>query len=78
MIDRSDRVINLCEMKFSAEPYVITKDYEETIRARMALFREDTHTTKSLVATMVTTFGVARGIHSGVIQSEVLMDDLFD
>ena len=77
VIDRSDRVINLCEMKFSKEPYKLTKDYEEKLRSRMALFREDTKTKKSLVITMVTTYGVIRGIHSGIVQSEVIMDDLF-
>ena len=77
VIDRSDRVINLCEMKFSKEPYKLTKDYEEKLRSRMALFREDTKTKKSLVITMVTTYGIIRGIHSGIVQSEVIMDDLF-
>ena len=77
VIDRSDRVINLCEMKFSEELYKITKDYEEKLRNRMALFREETKTKKSLVITMVTTYGVIRGIHSGIVQSEVIMDDLF-
>lgn len=77
VIDRADRIINLCEMKFAEGPYSITKDYEEKLRNRMAIFREDTKTKKSLVTTMVTTYGVARGIHSGVVQSEVLMDDLF-
>lgn len=77
VIDRSDRVINLCEMKFSKEPYNITKDYEEKLRNRMAIFRADTKTKKSLAITMVTTYGVQQGIHSGIVQSEVVMDDLF-
>jgi hypothetical protein len=77
VIDRADRVINLCEMKFSEGPYTITKDYEEKLRSRMAIFKEDAKTRKSLVTTMVTTYGVLRGIHSGIVQSEVLMDDLF-
>lgn len=77
VIDRSDRVINLCEMKFSKEPYTITKDYEEKLRNRMAVFRAETKVRKSLVTTMVTTYGVLRGIHSGIIQNEVRMDDLF-
>ncbi len=77
VIDRADRIINLCEMKFSGGPYTITKDYEEKLRNRMAIFKADTKTSKSLVTTMVTTYGVLRGIHSGIAQSEVVMDDLF-
>ena len=78
VIERSDRIINLCEIKFSKEPYVITKDYEMKLRERMAIFREATGTRKSIVTTMITTYGVLRGIHSGVVQSEVTMDDLFE
>ena len=78
VIERSDRIINLCEIKFSAEPYLITKDYEMKLRERMALFKEATSTRKSVVTTMITTYGILRGIHSGVVQSEVIMDDLFE
>ena len=35
-------------------------------------------TLKSLAITMVTTYGVLYGLHSGVVQNEVLMDDLFN
>ncbi len=45
--------------------------------AMMRSFRASTGTTKSLVTTLITTYGVLRGIHSGVAQSEVTMDDLF-
>lgn len=77
VIERADRVINLCEMKFSEAPYVITKEYEQQLRERMAIFKEKTKTHKSLATTLVTTYGVLRGIHSGVVQNEVVMDDLF-
>lgn len=78
VIERSDRIINLCEIKFSQEPYTITKEYAMILRERMAVFRESTGTRKSIVTTMITTYGVLRGIHSGVVQSEVVMDDLFE
>ena len=64
-------------MKFSETPFTITKAYEATLRERMAIFKEETKTTKSLATTMVTTYGIVKGIHSGIVQSEVLMDDLF-
>ena len=64
-------------MKFCQGKYRITSDYEEHIRNRMELFRERTHNKKSLVNTFVTTFGVASGIHSSLVHSEVKLDDLF-
>lgn len=77
IIERADRVIHLCEMKFSQEPYRISKDYEMSLRERMGLFRARTHTAKSLVNTFVTTFGVASGLHSSIVHSEVTLDGLF-
>lgn len=77
VIDRSDRVINLCEMKFSKEPFSMTKDYETILRNRMAIFKAETKTRKSLSTTMITTYGILQGIHSGIVQNEVIMEDLF-
>ena len=39
IIDRSDHVMNLCEMKYTHDEYVIEKDYAQALRDRMALFR---------------------------------------
>lgn len=77
IIERADRVINLCEMKFSQAQYKISADYEIKLRNRMELFRDRTHCTKSFVNTFVTTFGVANGIHSSIVNSEVTLDNLF-
>lgn len=77
IIERADRIIHLCEMKFSQGEYRITADYEKKLRDRMELFREKIHSKKSLVHTFVTTFGVANGAHSGIVHIEVLLKDLF-
>ena len=58
VIERSDRIIHLCEAKFSKELYSIDKDYELTLREKMAVFREETKTRKYLLTTMITTYGV--------------------
>ena len=77
VLDRGDRTINLCEMKFSTSPYRITDNYEQRLRERMETFRTRTRTTKTLQHTFVTTFGVANGIHSSIVNSELTMNDLF-
>lgn len=77
LIDRGDRVINLCEMKFSVKPYYISENYEKTLRDRMSIFQEKTKTTKSLVYTFVTTFGIAHSVGRSIVNSEVTMEDLF-
>ena len=77
IIERADRIIHLCEMKFSQSEYRITADYEEKLRTRMALFKEKTKNKQTLVHTFVTTFGVANGKHSSLVHSEVTLDGLF-
>lgn len=77
LIDRSDRIINLCEMKFSVNQFRITDEYESTLLNRIEVFREHTKTTKTLVCTFVTARGVANGIHKSIVNSEVTMNDLF-
>lgn len=77
LIDRADETINICEMKYAKEEYTITADYEQRMRERMASFHAATKTKKALLHTFVTTYGVKRNIYSGLVNSEVKMDDLF-
>ena len=77
LIDRADEVINLCEIKYCADKYIITADYEERLRNRQSLLRKVTKTNKALYHTFITTYGVAHNLHSGIVQSEVTMEDLF-
>ena len=78
VIDRRDRVINLCEIKFSINPYTIDRDYEMLLRNKIEAFRSCTKSRSALHLTMITTYGVQRNAHSGIMQSEVTMDDLFE
>jgi hypothetical protein len=77
VIDRADRLIHLCEIKFSTDKYAISKDYEDKLRERMSIFRQVTKNKKSLVNTFITTYGVLNGKNRSIVHSEVTMDDLF-
>ena len=77
IITRADRIINLCEMKFSTLPYHLTSKEETALRERAAIFQKATKTTHSLAHTYVTTFGVANPEAHSILQSQVQMDDLF-
>jgi AAA+ ATPase superfamily predicted ATPase len=78
VIDRNDRVINLCEMKYSDKEYSIDKDYNDILRKRRATFIEESKTRKTVHTTMITTFGINRNTYLGNVQSEVTMEDLFE
>jgi len=77
IIDRADRIVHLCEIKFCTGPYELKKDYEQKIRERMTLFTTATKCRKTVVNTFITTFGVADGLHKSIVDSEVKLDALF-
>lgn len=77
LIERSDRVINVCEIKFSEDKYSISKDYADNLRNKLSVFRDDTGLKKSFALTMITTYGIIQGKNSGMVQNEVVMNDLF-
>lgn len=77
LIDRRDRAINICEIKFADAEYVIDKDYSMNLKNKIAAFRSTTASRKSLVPTMITTYGVKKNMYSNIVQQEVVLDDLF-
>lgn len=77
VIDRSDNVINLCEMKFANDKYEINREDEEDLRHKISTFQKRTKTRKALHLTMVTTYGLKRNIYSDIAQSQVTLEQLF-
>jgi AAA+ ATPase superfamily predicted ATPase len=77
VIERADGIVNLCEIKFSRSAYTVTREYDEKLRRRRWAFQDETHTTKALHTTLITTLGVTTHSYRGEFQSEVVMDDLF-
>ena len=77
IIDRSDKAIDLCEMKYSDHPYELKKDYVEWLRERRDLFREVTGTDKTLRLTMIASSGIKQNIYSSSLQGRLSLSDLF-
>ena len=77
LIDRSDAIINLCEVKYATKEFVITKSYDEKLRDKRNVFLEETNEKKSIHTTLITTYGVKRNEYWGNIQSEIVLNDLF-
>ena len=77
LIDRNDDTINLCEMKYTNAPYVITEEEDNRIRNRKETFIRETGTEKTVLLTMITSFGLAPGGYSDDIQCQLTMADLF-
>ena len=77
LIDRNDQVVNICEMKYSLSEFSIDAEYERNLRNKKSAFIETTNTRKAVHITMVTTYGIRKNSHSGIVQSEITLEDLF-
>ena len=78
VIERSDRVVHLCEMKFSKNEYVITSDYENTLRRRMGAFEAETGIERGVNLSFVTTYGVANVNSHSIVNDNIVLSDLFE
>lgn len=78
LLDRNDGIINLCEMKFSKDEFVIDKIYADELDNKVQVFQQETKTKSTIFPTMITTYGVKKNsYYTGRVQNEVTMDDLF-
>ena len=77
VIDRADRVINICEMKFCEDDFSINASYDKTLRNKLSTFVEETKCKSTLHLTVVTTYGLKFNEYSGRVQSVVTMEELF-
>ena len=77
LIDRKDNVLNLCEMKFVSSEFEVDNDYEKKLRHRLQWMLDHMNRKQSLQMTLVTTFGLKYGYHSGIFQQVVTLDHLF-
>jgi len=78
VLDRSDKIIHLCEMKFSSDEYSIDKAYSQKLREKRTAFLTETGTRKAAHVTLVSTFGLKRNEYSAEILFQLTMSDLFD
>ncbi len=79
LIDRNDRIINLCEIKFSKGTFEINKAYAMNLRNKMQLLSQHKLARqKAIFLTMITTFGVKQNMYANeLVDNDVLADYLF-
>jgi AAA+ ATPase superfamily predicted ATPase len=77
LILRDDNIVNLCEMKFAAGPYSIDQEEERKMLHRVEALSASLSKRQTIHLTLVTTYGLAAGKHSGKVQRVVVADDLF-
>ncbi|WP_308271180.1 AAA family ATPase [Prevotella sp.] len=77
LIDRSDRSISICEMKYCNGEYEISKAYDAHLVHRLKVFNKVTKTTKTLIPTFVTPHGLYNNMYARKINRQVTGNDLF-
>lgn len=78
LIDRADRCINICELKYYTGEYTIDKSYSAELQRKLEVFRERTKTRKTLFLTMITTYGIRENNYSNsLVQKNLTMNILF-
>ena len=77
VLDRSDRLVHLCEMKFTSTEYTVSKAYGDELRRKKAVFLAETNTKKAVHTTLVTTYGLMQNEYSAEVLFQLTMNDLF-
>ena len=65
------------EIKFSAKPYAVNKEYYHLLLHLHELLRDSVPRRKTVLNTLISTFGLVYNEYSGIFSGVVTMDDLF-
>ncbi len=78
LIHRKDMVINVCEMKYSSSPYVITKDYQDNLKNKLESFMLEMKPKEQLVLTLISFNGLQNNNYSDLFLKVIEGKDLFE
>ena len=77
LINRDDRFISMCEMKFTSGEFEVKKDYSTRLLERMDTVQQKIGAKKSIQSVLVTTFGLKRNEYASRFDKVVSLKDLF-
>ncbi len=78
LIDRDDNVIDICELKYTKQPYEMTSEEEQKVQNRRSCFIAETGTDKAVHLILVSASGVKPNPYSDEFQEIITSDALFD
>ena len=77
ILDRADNILNICEIKYSAYPYQLSKTEAEKLSKRTSNFLLETNSKKGTLLTLITTNGMQKNKNSYIIDRSLSADELF-
>ena len=78
LIDRADKVFNLCEMKYTTGKFTIDKKYSDTLRNKVQRLYDVTKTRNAVFLTMISANGLTANAYANDIATVLTANDLFD
>ena len=78
IIERADRMINVCEAKYSEKPYILDKEEYDKYMNRVSAFKRQTAFSGGIIPTFITAFGLQRNAYSEHISAQITIDDIFE
>ena len=78
LLDRKDDVINICEMKFYSDAFVISSDYARKLRTKKEGLKRVTGTKKLVQLTFISTHGLKENTHAlDLVENEYSIEIFF-
>lgn len=78
LFDRKDGSITLCEIKYTTEPFALSKDYFEILQRKIKIFVEKTKTEKQIFMAFISANGIKPTLYSEDMVSDlVTLEDFF-
>ena len=78
LIDRADDAVNVCEMKYSADAYILNREEHEKLIRRREAFRRAENPRGAIYLTMISPKGLSGNAYANDVQSVITLDDLFE
>ncbi len=78
LIDRADGIVDLCEIKYCEDRYLLDKEEDEKIRHRAEVFRRESGERKAVQTVLIVSNGAANSKYLGNIQVVVDGVSLFE
>jgi uncharacterized protein len=58
LIDRADNIINICEIKYTSDRFIVDKKYDSNLQNKISSFKHFSKTRKSIFVTFITVNGI--------------------
>ena len=77
VLKRNDNVINLCEIKFYHDDFIVDLNYFKKLNSRIEAVRPFISKKSCIFNTLITTYGIFKNEYSNIFQNVITLDDLF-